>query len=58
MRLSTPFIAFSLCVFAGYAEVRPQTKNSPSGFDLVDKSGNIRKPADGVTVMAIHHIEK
>ena len=44
MRLGIPLIAFSLCVLAGYAEVRPQTKNSPNGFDLVDKSGNIRKP--------------
>jgi Cytochrome P460 len=46
MRLGIPLIAFSVCVLAGYAEVRPQTKNSPNGFDLVDKSGNIRKPAD------------
>jgi hypothetical protein len=37
MRLGIPLIAFSLCVLAGYAEVRPQTKNSPNGFDLVDK---------------------
>ena len=46
MRLGIPLIAFSVCVLAGYAEVRPPTKNSPNGFDLVDKSGNIRKPAD------------
>jgi hypothetical protein len=46
MRLGIPLIAFSVCVLAGYAEVRPQTKNNPNGFDLVDKSGNIRKPAN------------
>ena len=46
MRLGIPLIAFSVCFLVGYAEVRPQTKNSPNGFDLVDKSGNIRKPAN------------
>lgn len=40
MRLGIPLIAFSVCVLAGYVEVRPQTKHSPNGFDLVDKSGN------------------
>ncbi len=45
MRLGIPLIAFSACVLGGYAEVRPQTKNSPNGFDVVDKSGNIRKTA-------------
>jgi len=46
MRLGIPLIAFSVCVLGGYAEVRPQTKNNPNGFDLVDKSGNIRKAAN------------
>ena len=46
MRLGIPLIAFSACVLGGYAEVRPQTKNSPNGFDVVDKSGNIRKTAN------------
>jgi hypothetical protein len=46
MGLGVPLMAFSVCVLAGYAEVRPQTKNSPNGFDLVDKSGNTRKPAN------------
>ena len=46
MRLVIPLIAFSVCVLAGSAGVRPQTKNSPNGFDLVDKNGNIRKPAN------------
>jgi len=45
MGLGVPLMAFSVCVLAGYAEVRPQTKNSPNRFDLVDKSGISRKPA-------------
>src|SRR5215470_5752267 len=46
MRLSMPLIAFSLYMMAGYAEVRSQSKSGPNGFALVDKSGNISKPAD------------
>ncbi len=46
MRLGIPLIAFSACVLGGYAEFRPQTKNSPNGCDVVDKSGNIRKTAN------------
>ena len=46
MRLVIPLIGFSVCMLAGYAEVRSQTKSGPNGFALVDKSGNIRKPAD------------
>ena len=46
MRLGIPLIAFSVCVLAEYAEVRLQAKNSPNGFALVDKSGNIRKTAN------------
>ena len=44
MRSVIPLIALSLCVLAGYSEVRAQTKSSLNGFDLVDKNGNIRKP--------------
>ena len=47
MRLGIPLIAFSVCVLAGYAEVRLQAKNGLNGFALVDRSGNIRKPANG-----------
>lgn len=46
MRLGIPLIAFSVCVLAGYVEARPQTKKISNGFDLVDKSGNISKPAN------------
>ena len=38
MRLGIPLIAFSLCMFAGYAEVRSQSKSGPNGFALVDKA--------------------
>src|ERR1043166_9921727 len=44
MRFGIPLIAFSLCMLAGYAEVRSQSKSGPNGFALVDKSGNISKP--------------
>ena len=33
-----------LLILAGYQQVRPQSNNSYSGLDLVDKAGNIRKP--------------
>ena len=46
MRLGIPLIVFSLCLMSGYAEVRSQSKSGPNGFALVDKSGNISKPAD------------
>ena len=46
MRLGIPLIVFSLCMMAGYTEVRSQSKSGPNGFALVDKSGNIRKPAE------------
>jgi hypothetical protein len=41
MRLGIPLIVFSLCMLAGYAEARSQSKRSPNGFAPVDKSGNI-----------------
>jgi cytochrome P460 len=44
MRFGTLLIAFALCVMAGYAGVRSQSKSGPDGFALVDKSGNISKP--------------
>ena len=46
MRLGIPLIVFSLCMLAGHAEVRSQSKSGPNGFALVDKIGNISKPAD------------
>ena len=45
MRFGFSLAALTLLVLAaGLAEVRPQTKSSSNGFDLVDKAGNIRKP--------------
>ena len=35
----------ALVVLTGQQPVRSQSKDSASGFDLVDKTGNIRKPA-------------
>src|SRR5215467_16270293 len=46
MRFGISLIVFSLCMLAGYGEVRSQSKSGPNGFALVDKNGNISKPAD------------
>ena len=43
-RISMAVLA--LLVLAGYPQVKPQTNNSYNGLDLVDKTGNIRKPGD------------
>ena len=39
-------VAFTLVVLAGYQQLKSQSSNSQNGFDLVDKTGNIRKPSD------------
>jgi hypothetical protein len=39
-------VAFALVLLAGYQQVKSQSKSTSNGFDLVDKTGNIRKPAD------------
>jgi hypothetical protein len=44
-------VAFTLVILAGYRQVKSQSSSSQhdstfKGFDLVDKAGNIRKPAD------------
>src|SRR4029077_6408968 len=36
----------ALVVLTGHQSVRSQSMGSAKGFDLVDKTGNIRKPAD------------
>ena len=43
-RISMALLA--LLVLAGYPQVKPQTNNSYNGSDLVDKTGDIRKPSD------------
>lgn len=39
-------LILALVLIAGLQPVRSQSKPSANGFDLVDKAGNIRKPAD------------
>jgi hypothetical protein len=39
-------LILALVVLTGQQPVRSQSKGSANGFDLVDKTGNIRKPAD------------
>ena len=39
-------VVIALIILAGYQLVKPQSNSSYNGFDLVDKTGNIRKPAD------------
>src|SRR5690242_6585303 len=46
MRFGISLIALSLSMLAGYAEVGSRSKSGPHGFSLVDKNGNISKPAD------------
>ena len=46
MRFAIPLVGLSFCMLFGYAEVRSQSKTHPNGFALVDKNGNIRKPAN------------
>ena len=42
----TLFFMLALALLAASQPVRPQRTTSFDGFQLVDKSGNIRKPAD------------
>src|SRR5262249_52427069 len=37
-------VAVLLVIFAGYQQVKTQSNSSYNGFDLVDKTGNNRKP--------------
>jgi len=39
-------LVLTLLILAGNRPVKSQSKSSFTGFDLVDKSGNIRKPQD------------
>ena len=39
-------VIFTLVVLAGYQSVNSQRTDSFNGFELVDKTGNIRKPSD------------
>lgn len=46
MILRLCIIVLAFLILAGYEEGKPQPQNNYGGFDLVDKAGNIRKPAD------------
>jgi hypothetical protein len=46
MNLRISFVVVALLIFVGYQEAKSQSNVSHNGFDLVDKTGNIRKPAD------------
>src|SRR6202007_3352228 len=46
MKLAVSIVVLTLIILAGYEEVRPQSSGGYDGFDLVDKTGNIRKPID------------
>ena len=46
MILKLSIIVLVLLLVAGYDGDKPKSQNAYSGFDLVDKTGNIRKPND------------
>src|SRR5919204_4153124 len=46
MRALIPVVVLAVVIALSYHEVKSQGATSFSGFDLVDKTGNIRKPAD------------
>src|SRR6202030_2648532 len=46
MKIGSSLFFLALILLAGYQQVKPQTSDTSNGFDLVDKAGNIRKPAD------------
>src|SRR5882672_11449624 len=39
-------VVIIVIILAGYQQVNSQSTSSYNGFDLVDKTGNIRKPSD------------
>src|SRR5215475_9090138 len=47
MILRVSIFALAFLILAAYEELKPQSQNKYGGFDLVDKAGNIRRPADG-----------
>jgi len=46
MILRVSIFALAFLILAAYEELKPQSQNKYGGFDLVDKAGNIRRPAD------------
>ena len=45
MRAGPPMVVLAFVIMAGSQQAKPKGK-SFDGFSLVDKTGNIRKPAD------------
>jgi len=46
MRSLIKMVVIALVILAGYQQVESQSSSSYNGIDLVDKTGNIRKPSD------------
>ena len=46
MKFGSSLAVVTLIILAGYQQLKSQANISYNGFDLVDKTGNIRKPAD------------
>src|SRR5215468_12758615 len=46
MRSRIKMVVIALVILAGYQQGESQSNRSFNGFDLVDKTGNIRKPAN------------
>ena len=46
MRFRISIVVLALVIAVSYEHVMSQSNSSYNGFDLVDKTGNIRKPSD------------
>jgi hypothetical protein len=46
MSFRIALLVLTLLIVVGYQQVKSQSNSSYNGWDLVDKAGNIRKPAD------------
>jgi Cytochrome P460 len=46
MSFRIALFVLTLLILVGYQQVKSQSNSSYNGWDLVDKAGNIRKPAD------------
>jgi hypothetical protein len=46
MKFVGSVVLLTLMIVAGHEQLKSQANNSHNGFDLVDKTGNIRKPTD------------
>ena len=46
MKLGSSVVLLAVIILVGYQQANPQASSTYNGFDLVDKTGNIRKPAD------------